>query len=93
MTVKKDKYGKNILTRLFEVREDAADISVPRIIITGNSEAIVSGSSGIIEYTLNRITLNTARFSVCVKGRDLSVSSHNAEETVVKGFIESVGVL
>ncbi len=92
MKLKRDNLSENILTRFFEIREDVASDDVPRMTVTGNSELIVSRSRGISEYGSEKITVAAGRFSVIVKGRDLVITSYNSEETVINGFIESVGI-
>lgn len=60
------------------------------ITVTGNSEIIVEGLRGILDYDAETFRVNTVSGIVIVMGSDLELASLTAEEVVVRGKISSV---
>ncbi len=60
------------------------------ITVTGNSELMVEGLRGILDYDAETFRVNTVSGIVVVTGRDLEITSLTAEEVVLKGRISSV---
>lgn len=60
------------------------------ITVTGNSEILVEGLRGILDYDAETFRVNTVSGIVIVTGSNLELASLTAEEVVVKGKISSV---
>lgn len=66
------------------------DISVPHIQSEGNTEFIVDGCRGIIEYEQDRITLDADTLVIAFTGDNMELKSYSDIETVISGEIFSV---
>lgn len=64
--------------------------SEPHLELTGNSECIVDGLKGIIEYTKEKIKINLGKYFVTFLGDELYINSFSHEGAVVQGTIISV---
>lgn len=58
--------------------------------ISGNTEAIVEGCLGVLEYGDKVISLNTAKLTVKINGADLSIVSFQNGQAVITGIIAGV---
>jgi len=79
--------------RLRERFMDAFDIpkevvmDLPVISLTGNREISVENFSGLIEYTRQKIRLNTKSGILVIEGIELEAKNMTAERICVKGNI------
>lgn len=64
--------------------------SAPRLELVGNSECIVDGLKGIIEYNSDRIRLNLGRYCVAFIGVGLRIESFSYTGAVIQGDIISM---
>jgi sporulation protein YqfC len=62
----------------------------PHLHITGNSECVVDGLKGIVEYTSQKIKINLGKYFVTFLGDDLYINSFSHEGAVVQGIIVSM---
>lgn len=60
------------------------------ITMTGNSEVIIEGLRGILDYDCDMFRANTVSGIVAVTGSELSIEGMTAEEVSIKGRIVSV---
>lgn len=60
------------------------------ITVTGNSEIMVEGLRGILDYDAETFRVNTVSGMIAVTGRGLEIAALTAEEVVLKGKISSV---
>ena len=58
--------------------------------ISGNTEAIVAGCLGVLEYGDRSISLNTAKLTVRISGADLSIASFQNGQAVITGIIAGI---
>lgn len=63
---------------------------IPIIILTGNKEVSVENFSGLVEYTNQKIRLNTKSGLLIIEGVNLEAKSMTAELIVIKGTILQV---
>ena len=61
-----------------------------RLEMSGNHEAIVEGSKGILQYDEDTIRLSTGLLVVRFCGSGLSISSMQSDRTVIRGQIMSI---
>ena len=60
------------------------------VTLTGNTEVFVENYKGIIEYTREKIRLQTKNCQVTVQGKQLVVEYYTNEEMKIKGFIQGI---
>ncbi len=60
------------------------------ITVTANTELLVEGLRGILDYDAETFRVNTISGIVVVTGRGLEIASLTAEEVLIKGKISSV---
>lgn len=58
--------------------------------ISGNTEAVIEGCTGILQYDETAIKLGTSRFVVSFTGRNLLIQSMVSGGAIVKGFITGI---
>lgn len=58
--------------------------------INGNTEAIVEGCSGVLEYDTGAVRVRTGRMTVRFQGRNLTINCLTADSLVVTGFITGI---
>lgn len=79
-----------------EKREKSEDIKknilgrYSLITMTGNSEVIIEGLRGILDYDCDSFRANTISGIVAITGSALSIEGLTAEEVCLKGRIVSV---
>lgn len=68
------------------------DIMYGAVIITamGRSQVLVENYKGIIEYTREKIRLQTKNCQVTVQGKQLVVEYYTNEEMKITGFIQGI---
>ena len=71
----------------------SAHLADSRIEILGNTEAVVEGCKGVLEYDENVIVLNLGKMSVKFEGEDLSLKCMNDSDAVVEGVFVSIEYL
>lgn len=72
---------------------DLTTVTGSNIELSGNTEAIVEGCKGVLEYDENTIRLNLGKSSVKFTGVDLCLKCMNAENVIIEGYITSVEFL
>lgn len=63
---------------------------MPRIELVGNSECMVEGMKGILEYTKEKIKINLGKYYVTFFGDELFIKSFSYQGAIVQGNIISV---
>jgi len=58
--------------------------------INGNTEVIVEGCSGVLEYGMDAVRIKTGRLIVRFTGRGLIIKCLTADSLVVTGFITGI---
>jgi sporulation protein YqfC len=88
---KKIKHFKKVsireqFTEAFDIPKEVI-IDLPVIMLTGNKEISVENFSGLIEYTRQKIRLNTKSGILVIDGIELEAKNMTAERICVKGNI------
>ena len=73
----------------FEIPQSAF-CGMVHIELNGNTEAIVDGCRGVVEYDESIIRLNTGKLIVRFSGTCLSIRTLSMNQAVVCGCIESI---
>ena len=95
--------GKDKRTRLGQVKENVKsniveslelpiDIMYGAVIITamGRNQVLVENYKGIIEYTQEKIRLQTKTCQVTIQGKRLIVEYYTNEEMKITGYIQGI---
>jgi len=61
--------------------------------INGNTEVIVEGCSGVLEYDTDVVRIKTGRLVVRFTGRSLVIKCLTADSLVVTGFVTGIEFL
>ena len=64
--------------------------STPCIELSGNREAVIEGSKGVLEYTTECIRVNTVGMVLVLSGRELNLRCISDSALIIDGFITSV---
>ena len=89
--LKKTKVNQ-VKSNIVESLELPRDIMYGAVIITamGRSQVLVENYKGIIEYTREKIRLQTKNCQVTVQGKQLVVEYYTNEEMKITGFIQGI---
>ncbi len=68
----------------------AALSGVSHIELSGNTEAVIQGCAGVLEYSEDCIRLNLGKRTVLFKGSSLVMKSYSVEEVIVEGIFASI---
>lgn len=85
----KKNQKKSILNQKLEIPE-MLDTKLPHIEADGNREIIVDGCKGIVEYSQNKIKVNTGTLVVGFTGDDIEIKNYSDYQTVISGNIFSI---
>ncbi|MDR1533288.1 MAG: sporulation protein YqfC [Clostridiales bacterium] len=77
---------KNKVTALFELPREIV-LNLPLITITGNEEISVENYKGVIEYSEERIRINTSCGVLRIEGRKLLLKQITAEMMTISGAV------
>ena len=64
---------------------------MPTVHITGNSEILIEGHKGILQYDNDIIKIAAKNMSISFLGQNLSLRTLNSENIVIQGNLQSVG--
>ena len=86
---KLSKVKENVKSNLVESLELPMDIMYGAVIITamGRNQILVENYKGIIEYTQEKIRLQTKTCQVTIQGKRLIVEYYTNEEMKITGYI------
>ncbi|MCI8859288.1 MAG: sporulation protein [Lachnospiraceae bacterium] len=81
-----------VKSNIVESLELPRDIMYGAVIITamGRNQVLVENYKGIIEYTREKIRLQTKNCQVTVQGKQLVVEYYTNEEMKITGFIQGI---
>ena len=89
---KLSKVKENVKSNLVESLELPMDIMYGAVIITamGRKQILVENYKGIIEYTQEKIRLQTKTCQVTIQGKRLIVEYYTNEEMKITGYIQGI---
>lgn len=89
---KLSKVKENVKSNLVESLELPMDIMYGAVIITamGRNQILVENYKGIIEYTQEKIRLQTKTCQVTIQGKRLIVEYYTNEEMKITGCIQGI---
>lgn len=87
--MKKNEAIKKSLAEILELPKDII-LDLPKIIMVGNLQIYIENHKGILEYTNNRIRINTKNGVLRIIGKNLMLKNIITEEIVIVGEINQV---
>jgi sporulation protein YqfC len=83
---------EEIKTSLSEILELPKDIvlDLPKITMIGNLQIYIENHKGIIEYSKERIRINTRRGVIRIIGKNMYIRTIITEEIIIVGEIETI---
>ena len=83
---------ENVKSNIVESLELPIDIMYWAVIITamGRNQVLVENYKGIIEYTQEKIRLQTKTCQVTIQGKRLIVEYYTNEEMKITGYIQGI---
>lgn len=81
---------RNQLSKLFEVPPEVMN-DFPKIVLVGNQEISIENFSGLVEYTSQKMRMNTKCGMLVIDGIELEVRKMTADYIVIRGTIIQVG--
>lgn len=88
-SVRKNDEIKKSLAEILELPKDII-LDLPKVIMVGNLQIYIENHKGILEYTNNRIRINTKNGVLRIIGRNLILKNIITEEIVIVGEINQV---
>ncbi|TGY96702.1 sporulation protein [Petralouisia muris] len=87
-----DQVKENVKSNIVESLELPMDIMYGAVIITamGRGQVLVENYKGIIEYTQEKIRLQTKTCQVTIQGKRLLVEYYTNEEMKITGCIQGI---
>lgn len=74
------------LTDVFEIPKDVV-LDLPRITVVGAAQVVVENHRGVIEYTRQKVRVNTTLGELLVAGVGLVIANILAERVVIEGKV------
>nr|MBO2494202.1 sporulation protein YqfC [Clostridia bacterium] len=74
---------------MFELPKDIM-LNLPRISMIGNNQMLVENHRGVIEYTPEKIRLNSTIGVIRVEGEDMDLKNIAADDVMITGQIKRV---
>ncbi|SDK38097.1 sporulation protein YqfC [Natronincola ferrireducens] len=87
--MKKNQEVKKSLAEILELPKDII-LDIPKITMIGNLQIYIENHKGIIEYTSNRIRINSKSGVLRILGRNLLLKNIVQEEIIIVGDIQQV---
>lgn len=78
------------LSKLFEVPPEVMN-DFPKIVLVGNQEISIENFSGLVEYTSQKMRMNTKCGMLVIDGIELEVRKMTADYIMIRGTIIQVG--
>lgn len=80
---------KTTVSEMFELPKDIM-LNLPRISMIGNNQMLVENHRGVIEYTPQKIRLNSTIGVILVEGQDMDLKNIAADDIMITGVIKHV---
>lgn len=80
---------KTKVSEIFELPKDIV-LNLPRISMIGNNQMLVENHRGVIEYTPQKIRLNSTIGVIRVEGQDMDLKNIAADDILITGVIKLV---
>ncbi len=89
----KRQAGKQLVSDALQLPFESLSNGISQIELLGNSEAVIEGCQGILEYNDIMIRVAIHKMQVKFTGTDLSIKCLNSENIIIQGTIRMVEYL
>jgi sporulation protein YqfC len=99
MPLKKNKRNKEqksgLKMKVTEALELPKEIvlNMPKLTMLGSGDLIIENYKGVIEYSEEKVRINTASGIIKISGSNLIIKEITAEDIIIKGIISSLEFL
>lgn len=83
---------KAAISEAFELPSEIT-LNLPKIILVGHSRMLIENHKGVIEYTSQKIRLNSGIGVIRIEGTDLILNNIAADDIIVTGKIKTVNFI
>ncbi len=73
-----------------KISDMSFDYSLPELQFSGNKEVVIEGSRGVLEYSQDKIRINTNSMVITFCGRNLNLRCISSSALIIDGFILNV---
>ena len=80
---------KESISELLELPKDIM-LDLPRVTLIGNLQLYIENHKGIIEYSSQRIRINTKSGVMRITGKNLTIKTIVTEEIIIAGLISQI---
>ncbi|MDN5277117.1 MAG: hypothetical protein PWR01_1082 [Clostridiales bacterium] len=80
---------KTTVSEMFELPKDIM-LNLPRISMIGNNQMLVENHRGVIEYTPQKIRINSTIGVIRINGQDMDLKNIAADDIMITGVIKLV---
>lgn len=80
---------KTKFSEIFELPKDIV-LNLPRISMIGNNQMLVENHRGVIEYTPQKIRVNSTIGVIRIEGQDMDLKNIAADDIMITGVIKLV---
>jgi len=88
---KKNKEAfRDQLSKIFEIPPEVVS-DFPKIVLAGNKEISIENFNGLVEYTAQKIRMNTQCGILVIDGIALEVRKMTADYIIIRGTIIQIG--
>lgn len=83
---------KEKISELFELPKDII-LDLPKVSMIGKNQMYIENHRGIIEYTMQRIRINSTLGVIRISGREMKIRNIGKEEIIIIGEITVIEFL
>lgn len=83
---------KSFISNMLDLPQDVV-LDLPRLVAMGKTQLYIENHRGIIEYTPDRIRINSTAGVIRLTGRSMSIKTIETEEILVSGQISTIEFL
>ncbi|HPT78859.1 MAG TPA: sporulation protein YqfC [Candidatus Atribacteria bacterium] len=80
---------KSKVSDMFDIPKDIT-LNLPRISLTGNNQMLIENHKGVIEYTPERIRINSTIGVIRLQGTEMNLRNIAADDIMVTGGIKTI---
>ena len=80
---------KSTVTDIFELPREIM-MNLPKITMVGSNQMLVENHKGVIEYTPQRIRVNSSIGVIRVQGKDMNLENIAADDIMITGEVKMI---
>lgn len=80
---------KSTVSEMFELPKEIT-LNLPKISIIGNNQMLIENHKGVIEYTPQRIRVNSSIGVIRIQGSDMKLKNIAADDIMIIGEVKEI---